>query len=204
MLIIWLYQGIEICVAARISRSYCGDWIAREQPARVVAMDAFWIDRTEVTNEQYQKCVDAGACLASNYEDVNESDYNGAAQPVVGIDWHNAKAYCEWVGAKLPTEAQWEYAARGINDHMYPWGDTALTCELANYLGCGHKTLPVGSFPDGASWVGALDMAGNVWEWVADWYGSYMGVAQTNPVGPTSGTFKVLSLIHISEPTRPY
>jgi hypothetical protein len=110
---------------------------------------------------------------------------------VVEVSWSGAHAYCQWVGGELPTEAKWEYAARGPEGHVYPWGDEVPTCELAQFGGCGEYSTPVGSFPAGASWVGALDMAGNVWELVADWHGAYPSEPQTNPTGPETGEDKM-------------
>jgi formylglycine-generating enzyme required for sulfatase activity len=113
---------------------------------------------------------------------------------VVGVSWYDADTYCEWAGGQLPTEAQWEYAARGNDGRLYPWGDETPTCDLAQFIGCEGDTVRVGNFPDGNSWVGAMDMAGNVWEWVVDWYGSdyYENSLTNDPIGPTSGTWKVL------------
>jgi len=145
-----------------------------EKPEHRVYLDAFWIDKTEVTNAQYQRCVMAGACKESWY--ANDANSAGDAQPVVGVEHYMAEAYCEWVGARLPTEAEWEKAARGTDGRSYPWGNEEATCEYAvmkdgSGNGCGEdKTWPVGNKPLGASPYGALDMAGNVWEWVADWY----------------------------------
>ncbi|MCP4541180.1 MAG: SUMF1/EgtB/PvdO family nonheme iron enzyme [Chloroflexi bacterium] len=161
-----------------------------EQPVHTVTLDAFWIDQTEVTNAQYMLCVTSGECNESYYAD--NSDYNGANYPVVGVSWNDAANYCAWAGAQLPTEAQWEYAARGEQGSIYPWGNDTPSCELAQFSVCSGTTVPVGSFLDGASWCGALDMAGNVWEWVADWYGDYSSEAQTNPAGPAEGEYKVL------------
>ena len=161
-----------------------------EKPAHRVTLEAFWLDQTEVTNAQYSRCVEAGVCEESEY--AADSTYNGADYPVVGVSWHNAVTYCEWAGGRLPTEAEWEYAARGPESRLYPWGDEAPTCELAEFYGCSGRTIPVGSLADGASWVGALDMSGNAWEWVADWYGTYPATAQTNPTGPDSGEYRVL------------
>lgn len=157
-----------------------------EQPPHTVALDAFWIDRTEVTNRQYALCVADGECEES--EDADNPDLNRADYPVVGVDWYDALAYCEWAGARLPTEAEWEYAARGPAGRLYPWGDKFdgarlnfcdVNCEMdwkAAEYDDGHQyTAPVGSYPDAASWCGALDMAGNVSEWVADWYSDYPG-----------------------------
>jgi formylglycine-generating enzyme required for sulfatase activity len=165
-------------------------WFEDEQPAHAVELDGFWIDQTEVTNAQYALCVADGDCEESGYAD--DGDYNGDDYPVVGVDWYNAAAYCQWAGARLPTEAEWEYAARGPQGHTFPWGKDAPTCQLAQCGACSGRTVPVGSLPDGASWCEALDMAGNVWEWVADWYGDYPSGRQVNPTGPSSGADRVL------------
>jgi formylglycine-generating enzyme required for sulfatase activity/predicted Ser/Thr protein kinase len=161
-----------------------------EQPVHSVTLDSFWIDQTEVTNAQYRKCVEDGACEEPGCWD--DSDLNAPDQPVVCVIWYEAQAYCEWAGGRLPTEAEWEYAARGPQGNKYPWGDDEPTCELAQFSECSGKAASVGSFPDGASWSEALDMAGNVWEWVNDWYGEYPSTDQTNPIGPETGDNKVL------------
>ncbi len=164
-----------------------------EQPPHEVTLDDFWIDQTEVTNKQYALCVADSACEKSGRSDDN--DFNGAQQPVVSVDWFNAKAYCEWAGSRLPSEAQWEYAARGVEDNTYPWGNELATCDLLNYNRCVGGTTAVSSYsPEGDSWVGASDMAGNVREWVADWYDSayYDESVSENPLGPTTGSRKVL------------
>lgn len=128
-----------------------------------------------------------------------------ADHPVVGVNWYNAVAYCQWAGARLPTKAEWEYAARGPEGRVFPWGDTFdgtrlnfcdANCEYdwntAEYDDGYRYTAPVGTCADGVSWCGALDMAGNVWEWVADWYGPYPSGGQVNPTGPSSGESRVL------------
>ena len=165
---------------------------ADEKPVHTVALDAFWLDRTEVSNTQYDRCVQAGTCAPSRYED--DARYNGEDQPVVGVSWEDAVTYCEWAEARLPTEAEWEYAARGPDGLVYPWGNE-FDGKRLNSKGedDGYERLaPVGSYPEGASWCGALDMAGNVYEWVADWKGDYPSRQQANPTGPTSGRYRVL------------
>jgi formylglycine-generating enzyme required for sulfatase activity len=160
-----------------------------------------------VTNAQYALCVGDGVCGEAGF--VNNADFNGDDYPVVGVSWHDANTYCGWVDARLPTEAEWEYAARGEQGYVYPWGDE-FDCSCGNsddeirvngYVvpggeGCDgyERTAPVGSFPAGASWCGALDLAGNAWEWVADWYdGDYYELSPThNPLGPKEGDGKVL------------
>ena len=167
-----------------------------ELPVHTVVLDEFWMDQTEVTNAQYARCVAAGACEPSDYAD--DANFNGDTYPVVGVSWNDAAAYCAWVGARLPTESEWEYAACGSGGTIYPWGDV-FDCSLCNAYDIEHAcdgyamTAPVGSFPEGTSWCGALDLSGNVWEWVADWYkGTYSYGWQKNPTGPTAGDFKVL------------
>lgn len=168
-----------------------------ERPQHIVYLDAFWIDRTEVTNAQYKKCVSVVVCRPSDL--AGDPNFNNDLQPVVGVNWNDAKTYCEWAGEQLPTEAQWEKAARGTDGRTYPWGDQAATCDYAvmddgsgNGCGQGNKAWPVGSKPQGASPYGALDMAGNVWEWVADWYEEeyYRISPAQNPVGPADGSWK--------------
>lgn len=175
-----------------------------ERPVHTVTLDAFWIDRTEVTNAQYKKCVAAGVCRALACADC--PDFNGDTQPVVSVDWNDAQTYCAWAGRALPTEAQWEKAARGTDGWIYPWGN--VFGKRLNFADFSHgeawsdktiddgyrSTAPVGSYPAGASPYGALDMAGNVWEWVADWYDAnyYLVSPSTNPTGPISGQARML------------
>jgi formylglycine-generating enzyme required for sulfatase activity len=163
-----------------------------EKPQHTVYLDAFWIDKTEVTNAQYRKCVEAGKCKASRCAD--NARLNGDAQPVVCVSWDDAATYAQWVGGRLPTEAEWEKAARGTDRRIFPWGD-APDPNRANYYDTGiGTTSAVGSYPAGASPYGALDMTGNVCEWVADWYdsGYYARSPERNPTGPDSGKYRVL------------
>jgi formylglycine-generating enzyme required for sulfatase activity len=194
------------------SRDCQRDSLEDEQPAHIVALDGFWIDSMEVSNRQYRLCVEAGSCdpPSDSGSHTRDSYYGNSAYddyPVISVDWHQAAAYCEWVGGRLPTEAEWEYAARGPEGRRYPWGDAFDGARL-NYCDANCEfgwadgafddgyfdTAPVGSYPAGASWVGVLGMAGNVWEWVADWYDSdhYSHSPSRNPTGPLSGGGRVL------------
>ena len=175
-----------------------------ERPQHPVFVDGFWIDKTEVTNGEYQLCVDSGVCTPQRHQGQR---FAGADQPVVGVDWFQSVTYCQWVGGSLPTEAQWEKAARGTDGRIYPWGNDFDGSRL-NYcdVNCiqdwkdrrvsdGYAyTAPVGNFPAGASPYGALDMSGNVWEWTADWYDPdyYPRTEYYNPMGPAAGQQRVI------------
>ncbi len=166
-----------------------------ETPQHPVTLDAYRIGRTEVTNAHYAQCVRAMRC-EEPADLARHADPNYADHPVVYVSWYDARDFCTWVGGRLPTEAEWEYAARGPDGRIFPWGNAAPDCDKANHWGgdngCVRDTTPVGSYPDGASWCGAQDMAGNVWEWVADWYADYPSAAQTNPTGPGTGNHKLM------------
>jgi formylglycine-generating enzyme required for sulfatase activity len=167
---------------------------ADEFPQHSVTLDGFWIDQTEVTNIQFRQCFEAGPCVAPMMCTDGEPTFGVASRadhPVVCVDWYGAAAYCKWAGARLPTEAEWEYAARGRDSLVYPWGNDPPDSTLLNYAVSMGATRKVGSYPDGASWCGALDMAGNVSEWVADWYDDYPYEVQTNPTGPETGHWRV-------------
>jgi formylglycine-generating enzyme required for sulfatase activity len=160
---------------------------ADELPYHVVTLPAFAIDRTEVTQSVYQACIDATACTPPS---MNFDPTTKAMFPVTNITWDQAVAFCAYAGGRLPSEAEWELAARGTDGRIYPWGNDAPSCTLTNIAGCGDKIEAVGSHPTGASPYGALDMTGNVWEWTADWYGAtyYASSPTISPTGPTSGT----------------
>lgn len=143
------------------------DGPANERPQHEVTLDAFYIDKYEVTNENYLAFVEATGAERPQYS--REEKYNQPHQPVVGIPWHYARAYCEWAGLTLPTEAQWEKAASGGDGRVYPWGDEANADVYGNF-NFGSGPTEVGSYPDGSSPYGAQDMAGNVWEWTLDEY----------------------------------
>ena len=197
-----------------------------ECPMRPVTLTrGFWIARCETTNAEYAKFLehirktgDHGKChpgepKGKDHTPANwsETKLNRPRQPVVGVDWWDAYAYAAWAGLRLPTEAEWEYAARGSDGRLYPWGtnwppvkvvgnfadETAAGEEpdmrtLVGYKDGHATTAPVGSFSLGASWCGAMDMAGNVWEWCNDIYAPYDVKIDRDPVGPATGEGRVV------------
>ncbi|MDP2964489.1 MAG: SUMF1/EgtB/PvdO family nonheme iron enzyme [Pelolinea sp.] len=174
------------------------EWFENELPAHIVFLDAYWIDQTEVTNYQYQMCMKTGGCAAlMSNESYSRDSYFGNIIfnnfPVVYVDWYMASAYCQWADRRLPTEAEWEKAARGTDGRKYPWGNGSPNAGLLNYSYDQNDTAEVGSYPAGASPYGALDMAGNVEEWTADWFDAgYYGISPAdNPQGPSSGEKRV-------------
>jgi formylglycine-generating enzyme required for sulfatase activity len=181
-------------------RHLCSDCdFSREQPQHSVFLDEFHIGKYEVTERQYAQCVKARICRA-----VPDLGKGKELHPVVNVTWYDAKEFCEWLGGRLPTEAEWEKAAswddQAKTKRIQPWGD-AMNCSYANYYGkdggsdyCAGNTTPVGSYESGKGPYGLYDMAGNVWEWVNDWYSDtyYQNSPSANPVGPDSGQVRVL------------
>ncbi|MBN1230934.1 MAG: SUMF1/EgtB/PvdO family nonheme iron enzyme [Anaerolineales bacterium] len=165
--------------------------VMNEDPLRTVYLDGYWIDKTEVTQSMYDECVADGSCRAPSCGNFGEN------YPVVCVSRDDAINYCNWAGRQLPTEAQWEKAARGTDGRIYPWGNMAPSCNYAvindgtghGFCDQGGKVWPVGSIPAGASPFGVLDMAGNALEWVSDWYSEdyYETAPATNPTGPETG-----------------
>jgi len=173
------------------------------QPAHKVTVDDFWIFQAEVTNRMYRMCVDVGVCTEPAQSPwYGDPGYEKA--PVSGVNWDQAKAYCEWIGGRLPTEAEWELAARGTDARTYPWGEDEPTCDLLNFQDCLEPSEPdiVGSYPLGVSPLKVADMAGNVDEWVADWYAEdyYARSPASNPTGPETGEDRVVRGSHYLSP----
>jgi formylglycine-generating enzyme required for sulfatase activity len=217
-------ETVEQCVDDGQERDDCERWFGDEKPAHTVSLDGFWIDKYEVTNAQFAAFLNekgnqeeggvtwlelgSDHCLIEESGGEFQPKSGYAYHPVVYVSWYGAKAYAEWVGGRLPTEAEWEYAARGSEGQIYPWGNEFdgtrlnfcdVNCGALNLRATGYDdgyegTAPVGSFPDGASWCGALNMAGNVGEWVADWYdGDYYARSPSeNPGGPEEGDRRVV------------
>ena len=187
-----------------------------ERPVSDITLTAFYLDKLEVTHAQYADFLQsAGTRDQWDHENQPDNidhnqrhitdDMREANKPATGLNWFDAYAYCSWADKRLPSEAEWEYAARGTEYQIYPWGDHPVQHDgifFANYRpkatagADGHKTTaPVGSFPDGVSPFGILDMAGNAEEWVQDWYGLRYFAASlnaTNPPGPVSGEYRVI------------
>lgn len=187
-------------------------WFAGEKPKHRVYLDAYIIDKYPVTNARYKKCASSGECkkplFTTWYDNSTYANY-----PVVYVNWKQSNVYCKWAGKRLPTEAEWEKSARGEQGNVYLWGNAwsenkcntftykmLLQVQTASMEQIMHKisnpnkgTTPVGSFKDCISSYGVYDMAGNVWEWVSDWYyaGYYKNPSENNPKGPTNGELRV-------------
>jgi len=167
---------------------------ANETPEHDVTLDAFWMDQLEVTNAMYALCVHAGGCTPpQNFKSQRRTAYFNNPEfndyPVVYVAWGQAQAYCEWAGRRLPTEAEWERAGRGDDFRTFPWGEAKADGLLANFNMLVGDTSRVGTYPAGASPFGVLDMAGNVAEWVNDFYtSSYVNAGTLNPAGPETSS----------------
>jgi len=169
-----------------------------ERPRHKVWLDAFAMDVHEVTTKRYAAFLASTGRKPPLLWDLVDVSVHGD-RPVVGVDWQDAEAYCRWAGKRLPTEAEWEKAARGTDERRHPWGNQAPSPARANF-GLGARfsysqvLMPVGHYEGGISPYGLYDLAGNVWEWVQDWYkGSYYEESpERNPRGPEEGQFKVL------------
>jgi formylglycine-generating enzyme required for sulfatase activity len=171
---------------------------ANFSPLHELTLDGFWIQQSEVTNQQYAQCVADGKC-SPPIQDPEvpywyENPYEGN-QPIVGVTWFQAREYCSYIQARLPTEAEWEAAARGENGKLFPWGGDKPNCNYLNYNGCTEPSKPdvIRSYPFGASDFRVYDMAGNVFEWVDDWYSKdyYSASPSSNPTGPLDGRKRV-------------
>lgn len=173
-----------------------------EKPPHAVFLDAFYIDQYEVTASRYAKFMNETGRSKPKYWDLVQLSSQGD-RPVVGVTWNDAKAYCQYYNKRLPTEAEWEKAARGTDGRIYPWGNDPPTPTRTNFNRYdaswgtdlySERLKPVGSYDAGKSPSGAYDMAGNVWEWVADWYdvNYYRNSPKQNPKGPQTGGFRVL------------
>jgi formylglycine-generating enzyme required for sulfatase activity len=199
------------------------EWFADEKPQHEVFLDAFWIDRTEVTNAQYAAflnergnqtergvqwmILEDEGCLIERVGEQYRPKPGYESHPAVLVTWFGARAYCEWAGKRLPSEAEWEKAARGTDRRVYPWG-REFDCRLGNFddetqrqsyvvpggPNCDgyDRIAPVGSYPDGASPYGALDMAGNVWEWTLSIYSGYPYNPRDGREDATAGDARVL------------
>ena len=187
-----------------------------ERPVHQVELSAYYLDKHEVTNAQYHRFLEAASASGAQWDHPDQPEslehrqrylndgLRGESNPAVGLNWYDAYAYCQWAGKRLPTEAEWEYAARGREYRKYPWGEGHPYSNgiwWANYrpqtghAEDGHRwTAPVGSYPDGVSPFGILDLSGNAEEWVQDWYSVdyYRRSEGRNPPGPASGTKKVI------------
>lgn len=162
-----------------------------EKPDHKVTLSGFWMDKLEVTNAMYMLCVQTGACEPPlHFKSETQNQYFNNKQfndfPVIYVAWSDARTYCEWAGRRLPTEAEWEYVARGTDFRTYPWGDEYPDTSRSNFNWKVRDTTRVGSYAAGASPFGVLDMAGNVWEWVSDYYDPHYYTVTTgaNPAGP--------------------
>lgn len=193
--------------------------LSDQAPVHQVYLDAYYIDKYEVTVREYERFIIANGYRKRKFwtkegwdyiqqnqvqgylstghpyaVGVNHKLYSGPNQPVIGISWYEADAYCRWAGRRLPTEAEWEKAARGQEGFLYPWGNEMNFANISHLVTNGKRTIPVGSLSGGASPYSVMDMAGNVWEWCSDWYDEsyYSRSPPQNPQGPTTGAYRIL------------
>jgi iron(II)-dependent oxidoreductase len=187
-------------------------WSGSEKPAHIIYLDSFYIDQFEVSNTAFAEFLNevgnqiegvAGKAHWVEESDLDlrihrvdavwQADQGWEDHPMNEVTWFGARAFCEWRNAHLPSEAEWEKAARGTDGRTYPWGEEEPTCEMANFSGCYHTSVPVDSYPDWVSPYGAYNMAGNVHEWTNDWYrvDYYANSPYENPSGPENGDYKV-------------
>ena len=204
--------GAAVCAELAVDFECPSGFFDDEGPAHTVDLSPFYIDQFEVSNEAYAACVTAGRCRppqneASQTRDTYFGNPRFGNYPVVHMTWADADSFCQWRGARLPTEAEWEKAARGTDGRLYPWGgqfgsdlgnfcDEACEFEYANttFSDGYFDTAPVDSYANGISPVGAYNMSGNVWEWVADWYDPlyYQTSPAADPMGPAGGSLRVI------------
>jgi formylglycine-generating enzyme required for sulfatase activity len=180
------------------------DHASDESTKHTVHLDGYWIYQDQVTNIMYARCVNMRGCGYNVIDEINPrfKDPAFANHPVVFVFWQDAMDYCNWVGGRLPTEAEWEKAALGEDGSTYPWGDEHPDPGFANVFNYFGDTRPVGNFPNGRSEYGVLDMGSNVREWVFDWYDPdyYLISPRNNPKGPETGETKVLKGAAFGDP----
>ena len=187
----WLDGSVLIYIPAGESRMGAG---GGDHPEHIVRLNGFWIQQTKVTNRMYAACARSGLCDSPSDQpgllDYNSPSYGN--KPVVGVNWAQAQVYCTWIQGRLPTEAEWEKAARGSDGVLYPWGEAEPDCTRLNFNNCFGRTSSVTGYPSGKSPYGLLDMAGNVFEWVADWYDPqyYHMSPADSPLGPGVGNVR--------------
>ncbi len=179
-----------------------------EKPYHKVYLNAYYIDKNDITVDEYTKCVKTGGCTQPHWDNclvwngsrwqygTAGSEFQEGDKPVVCVDWTQSTTYCQWMGDKLPTEAQWEKAARGTDGRIYPWGNQFNCNNSCNSVRpCNEtSTCKVGSYPQDKSPYRVMDMTGNVWDWCSDWYDAnyYANSPNRNPWGPDSGDYRVL------------
>jgi len=200
-------QGKGVADGCFLMGRPAGQGFTDEQPQHSVRVSCFRLGKTEVSNEDFAAFLNQAGEDAADHRWIDDDAAVGLEKkadgtwravpgrdrwPVSGVSWYGAGAYCEYVGGRLPTEAEWEWAAAGPDLRVYPWGDDwdpSLCCWQGNQ---GAPYVDVDSHAEGASWCGALGMAGNVWEWCADWYGTYTTGQQDDPQGPKEGEQRVV------------